>query len=739
MGNIVLQSAGSLSVAVLALFMLIVQSMFFFRKPRLIWYGWSAAISFFGMLYALGVFLEYNTIPGLLNRIAGLLEFSAIIGMIHSFYGFTLSYTGVKSGSYHVLAGSFHIIILFDLWFGSSIVDDRFIARHFISLEKPYFELALGAIGPLFMIYAAIACIGAMIIWVRYKGPGAQYKLFYLAGAGFWFLLGIHDGLAVLEAIPAMHYLMEYGVFGFTVAVLWVVFSSYVDVLANDKYRVITEFADDGILVIQDGKTVFENPACSSLIGRPVRNSSARDFLDDVVPEDRPELAGYYRKLINRVDLPEMLIIRTSGTNKKERTISIKGNIIEFRGAPAALFILRDVTERVRKEAELRASEEKLIRLKKMESLGLMAGGVAHDLNNVLSGIVSYPDLILFRLPEGSELRKPIETMKNAGQQAADIVQDMLTVARGVAISKKVLNMNDIINEYAKSPEFGKLVQYHPSVTIKIDTDPHLLNMRGSSIHIRKAIMNLISNATEAIRDSGHVVVSTMNCYVDRPLKGYDNINTGEYAVLTVRDNGPGISSDDLQRIFEPFFTKKVMGRSGTGLGLTVVWNVVQDHEGYIDVQSDEKGSQFTLYFQATRELSAKEKLSIPLENLYGHGQTILVVDDVKSQREILCSMLETLQYEVKAVAGGEEAVECLQKNSVDLLLIDMIMDPGIDGLETYRRVKNIHERQKAIIVSGFAETERVKETLNLGASRFVKKPLVLEELGLAVKETLDE
>jgi CheY-like chemotaxis protein len=251
--------------------------------------------------------------------------------------------------------------------------------------------------------------------------------------------------------------------------------------------------------------------------------------------------------------------------------------------------------------------------------------------------------------------------------------------------------------------------------------------------------MNLVSNASEAIDGTGNVVVSTMNRYIDRPLVGHDTVNVGEYAVLVVADNGPGISADDLQRIFEPFYTKKVMGRSGTGLGLTVVWNVVQDHAGYLDVVTGKEGTRFELYFPITRESVRNKKLSISLEDLYGHGETVLVVDDVQSQREISCEMLEALQYKAKAVSGGEEAVDYLRANSVDLLLLDMIMDPGINGRETYERIKKIHPQQKAIIVSGFAETEQVKDTMKLGAGRYLKKPLTLEELGRALKEELSK
>ena len=249
--------------------------------------------------------------------------------------------------------------------------------------------------------------------------------------------------------------------------------------------------------------------------------------------------------------------------------------------------------------------------------------------------------------------------------------------------------------------------------------------------------MNLISNASEAVEGNGDVVISTRNRYVDMPIRGYDHVNTGEYAVLSVSDNGSGISPEDLERIFEPFYTKKIMSRSGTGLGLAVVWNVVKDHEGYIDVTTDETGTTFKLYFPIAREPISEKTLSIPIEDFKGRGETILIVDDVESQREIACNMLAALDYKVEAVSSGERAVEYLKEHSVDLVLLDMIMDPGISGRETYERILEIHPKQKAIIVSGFAITEDVVATQKLGAGKYLKKPYTLEKIAIAVRDEL--
>ncbi len=723
-------------MAVLALIMAIMQAMLFFRTPQCKWYVWGAAIAFSGMLYALGVFFEYNAPPGPVNRFAGLLEFAAIILLIHFIYGFTFAYLGKDGRLYHSFAGIFHFIILILLWFSSYIVADSYVARNLSGPARPFIELALGPLGPAFEVYGVISAIGILVLWFRHRGPDLRYSAAFLSGLSFWLLLAFHDGL-VSMGMPSIQYLMEYGFFGFSIAVLWVVLSDYANLSIIDRYRVVTEFANDGILMIQDGKTIFNNPAIVELIGKPALGLSIEDFLKIVVPEDTQRFIKDYNDVLNSENDQTPTTVRIKREDHEERIVEIKANLIEYGNRPAVLAVVRDVTDRVREEEARRDSEEKLMRMRKMESLGLLAGGVAHDLNNVLSGIVGYPDLILRSLPEDSRLRKPIETMQESGHKAAAIVQDLLTVARGVAIKREPLNLNDIISRYLKTPEHKKLLQYHPAVIVKTDLDGNLLNITGSTVHIAKMVMNLVSNACEAIEGSGSVIISTMNRYLDMPMKAYEDVTRGEYVLLTVEDTGTGIPSEDLKRIFEPFFTKKVMGRSGTGLGLTVVWNGMQDHDGYIDVKSSIEGTKFELYFPASREAITNRKSSTPLEDLFGHGETILVIDDVESQREISCQMLEALRYKTMSVPGGEEAIECLKENKADLLLLDMIMDPGIDGWETYRRIKQIYPQQKAVIVSGFAETDRVKETLRLGAGRFIRKPLILEELGLAVKQEL--
>ena len=385
-----------------------------------------------------------------------------------------------------------------------------------------------------------------------------------------------------------------------------------------------------------------------------------------------------------------------------------------------------------------RELESQLQRAQKMESLGTLAGGVAHDLNNILSGIVSYPDLLLTEIPEENPLRSALLTIKTSGEKAAAIVQDLLTLARrGVAVSE-VLDLNAIISAYLESAEFGKLETDHPLAEFDICLSDHLSHVMGSPVHLSKTVMNLVNNAVEAMPDGGTIGITTGNRDIRHPHNGFMTIAPGRYATVKIVDTGTGIASEDMERIFEPFYTKKVMGRSGTGLGMAVVWGTVQDHHGFIDIQSAEgKGTTLTLFFPSTDQPVDIEGKDAPLAGYRGNGELIVVVDDMAEQREIAAKMLARLGYTVKTLPSGEEAVRYMQGHSADLLILDMIMDSGIDGLETYRRILRTHPGQNAIITSGFSETAQVEELQQLGGGQYIRKPYHLQDIGLAVKKAL--
>jgi len=411
-------------------------------------------------------------------------------------------------------------------------------------------------------------------------------------------------------------------------------------------------------------------------------------------------------------------------------------------GVLAALFVYRKrksdeaLSESRREKTDI---QSRFNRSRKMESMGVLVGSVAHDLNNILSGVVSYPEMLLKDRSLNGNHRELVAATLDSGQRAVAVVSDLLTIARGVTSPKPPLDLNNLVREFLSSPEFLELRKAHPGVSVETDLEDNLARINGSALHIRKALMNLVANAAEAVTGEGAIRVRSGRRNLTEPHSGYTEIPPGDYAVLTVSDTGGGISREDLGQIFQPFYTRKMMGRSGTGLGLTVVWNTVQDHDGYIDVINGPDGAVFRMYFETTRAPAVRPRPAAApaLEEYQGAGEKILVIDDEATQRDIACRMLGILGYRAEAVGSGEEAVDYLKVHSADLLVLDMFMKDGMNGPETYEAILNINPRQKAIIASGYAEDRSVRRTQAAGAGAFLIKPYDMETIGLAIRKEL--
>lgn len=439
-------------------------------------------------------------------------------------------------------------------------------------------------------------------------------------------------------------------------------------------------------------------------------------------------------------------------------------------GSDAWQGTIRNMAEQQHHEEAVKTLKKRLANAEKLKNLGLLAGSVAHDLNNILSGIATYPEVLLLDDTLDHKVKQGLVMIKDSGRKASSVVSDLLTISRGIKADKQILNINTVIERYLEAAEFQKIKQTYHQVEIEVVTEPELLNIRGSYIHIEKAVMNLVLNAVEetALRPGGKVVLSTANHYVDRfPADRFpadkipvdkipaddapvsdsnEDLTPGEYVVLQVEDNGAGIPEDCLNKIFKPFFTQKEMGKSGTGLGLTVVLNTVQDHNGVIRVDSNSgvasggtpSGTRFRLFFPAIRAELPRRDDPGSMDEIRGKGETLLIVDDLASQRQIAATILKNLDYQVFTVEDGLAALDFVKENPVDLLVLDMIMAPSISGLETYERIKEVYPDQKAIIASGHSESEEVLKAQKLGAGSFVKKPYTILDMGIAVKEELE-
>lgn len=395
----------------------------------------------------------------------------------------------------------------------------------------------------------------------------------------------------------------------------------------------------------------------------------------------------------------------------------------------------QQMTDLKRARERERELQGQLAIAERMESLGLLAGGVAHDLNNILGPIVGYPDLILAKLPLDSPVRKDLTQIRESAQRAAAVIQDLLALARRGQYRMEPLDVKAVIESFLASPNVRELQARHPGVTVEVHADPGPCTIVGSAPHLTRVIMNLMANAFEAMPQGGTLVLTTA-CERSRDEReGEPSGGVCEAVVIEVKDTGTGIPPEDVGRIFDPFFTTKKLGRSGTGLGLAIVHGVVKDLGG--DVGLDSKVGEGTTF-----------RVRFPYAGIAGGGPQevtgdyrgegrILIVDDVKEQRVLAQRILADLGYEVATVANGRAAVEHMREHPADLVVLDMIMEEGFDGLDTLRAILDLRPGQPCIIASGFSETDRAKEAASLGAGAFISKPYSRDEIGRVVRQEL--
>ncbi len=502
---------------------------------------------------------------------------------------------------------------------------------------------------------------------------------------------------------------------------------------SEKRFRQLSRATWEGIIIYDNGNLLHANEQLCTMFGYSEQELLGRSAFEILLDRDTvkpihfqadPETIGPF----------EATAVRKDG---KRFPVEIRVKEIDYGGRCAQVAAIRDITATKMALEKQMTLQQKLADAKRMESLGLMAGSVAHDLNNIMAGILTYPELLLMDLPENFKYRNEILMIRDAGKRAAAVVNDLLTLARGASSKKDVYNLNNLVAAYLDSVECRELYARYPGLVISSDREPELANIRCSSVHVNKSLVNLVNNGAEAATENGAVSIATRNRVLKTAHKGYERIEPGEYVVLEVRDNGHGINEQDMPHIFDPFYSKKVLGRSGTGLGLAVVWNTVHDHGGFIDVQTSPGGTAFSLYFPITSKQPDHNLRSQTLDTSQGRGEKILVVDDQKNQLEIARRLLGRLGYTVHTANSGEEAVEFIKKQPVDLVLLDMVMEPGINGCETFERIVRYNPNQKAIIISGYSSCLDITKAKKLGISQFIKKPYTLHDLSQAVRHEI--
>ncbi len=502
---------------------------------------------------------------------------------------------------------------------------------------------------------------------------------------------------------------------------------------SETRYRTLVESVDDGVFVKDaQGRFIAVNSEQAKRMGRTKEEIIGHTAWEVYPPEfarqieiDEAPVYAEGQVVDSEGEYPTVDGIRFRHVHK----VPLRDESGNITGLVA---ISRDVTER-------RKLEEQIIRASRLEMAGRLAGQVAHDFNNLLSPLLGYPEMIKARLPEGHPAIRFCESMQRVAMQMAAINEDLLALGRRGRAGQEIIDPNRLVEHLLQ--QMGATQE---ELTIETQLASGIPDVQGSAAQLMRVLSNLVTNAREAMPGGGTLLVSTSAVHLKEPTGQYNRIPAGDYVRFSVSDTGSGIRPDVLDHIFDPFFTTKHgEGQRGSGLGLSVVQGIVEDHRGAIDVETVAgRGTTFSVYLPAvtsSRPASDPARPDRDSENaLPGGSERILLVDDDTDHREVAKEMLSTLGYRVDLAASGEEALERLQQNGVDLLLLDMIMPGGIDGTETYRRALEITPGLPAVIVSGYAASRLVEEARRLGAGTYLRKPVTLERLARTVRQVLD-
>jgi signal transduction histidine kinase/DNA-binding response OmpR family regulator len=379
--------------------------------------------------------------------------------------------------------------------------------------------------------------------------------------------------------------------------------------------------------------------------------------------------------------------------------------------------------------------EARLARAERLEMAGTLAGQIAHDFNNLLTPLLAYPELIRRETSAHPVVGEYLGIMEKTAGDMSRLTQQLLALARRGQMGNDVFSINDVVEQVVK------LMQAAVSrgIAIEFDLSENLLAVKGSRDQMRRVLENLCQNAVDAMSEAGTLRISTENVYLDAPVGQYGTVNIGEYVRITVSDTGSGIPDEIRDKIFDPFFTTKRPSRQrGSGLGLSIVHGIVRDHQGYIDLTSTVgKGSSFHVYIPIFRPAVQKTNGY----NLPRGSERVLVVDDDEMQVQVLVSLLDVLGYKATGVQSGEEAIHRVRERGerYDLVIMDMVMDAGLDGLATFVELRKIAPDLRSVLISGFSKSARsIARAQQLGAGPYLRKPLTIERVAHAVRDQLD-
>lgn len=505
---------------------------------------------------------------------------------------------------------------------------------------------------------------------------------------------------------------------------------------SEHKYSALVQESPDAIISLANtGNLLSFNPAAERISGLSSEEVIGKHFtkIGVLAKQSIPKALKEFALVITGTKRPpfELTIM-----NKDKSYFFMEANprLIKRKGEKAWIQVtLRDITDRKLAEGEKKKLEAQLQQAHKMEAIGTLASGFAHNFNNLLMGIIANTSIMLFDIDSNHQHYKYLKNIEKLVKSGSKVAIQFTGYARVKRYEFKPINMNQLLKETSDTFGMGKKkIRLHQNIAEKL----HIIE--ADKEQLEQALLNLYINAVDAMPEGGDLFFKTMNV-TDQDMIGKTyKPKPGKYVLLTVRDTGIGMDKKTKERVFEPFFTTKDFIQ-GTGLGLSSTYNIMKDHGGYIDVDSEKGvGTTFSIYLPTTEKGIKEEKE--PIVEILKGKETILLVDDENAVIEGCREVLEKMGYIVSIAKNGREAIEIYRKSpeKVDLVILDIIM-PGMGGGETYNRLKEINPDIKVLLTSGNSINGQANEILERGCNGFIQKPFNMEDLSRNMRGILDK
>jgi PAS domain S-box-containing protein len=495
---------------------------------------------------------------------------------------------------------------------------------------------------------------------------------------------------------------------------------------SEEKYRSLVENANEGIFIFQDDEFKFANRKAKEMARKLGLIQSRKPLLEYIDPADRRADQDYYLRRLNGHDpKPGAISFRLIDPGSEALWIELNTVNIKWKGQPATLNFVRDITQGKTLEKRLQESQ-------RMESLGTLAGGIAHDFNNLLMGIQGNVSLIYLEAEDNLSLSEKLKSIEDCVDSGARLTKQLLGFARGGKYVVKPIELNQLLQRSADM--FGRT---RKAITIHGHYQQDLWIVLADSSQMEQVLVNLFLNAWQAMQGKGDLYLSSANLFLDEAFVEPYEMPPGRYVRIGVQDTGIGMDEATMRRIFEPFFTTHEPGR-GTGLGLASVFGIVKNHNGFITVKSvPSKGSTFEVYLPASDKTPEVEEQAHDTIQL--GSETILLVDDEEYIIEVARLMLEGLGYKILKADNGQKALELFAEkiDTIDLVILDMVM-PDMDGEAVFARMREVRPDIKVIFASGFYVMDQAPAFMKDSSSAFLQKPFNMKQLSTKIRMVLE-